>query len=800
MAKDKITQKDVIDDSVIKSISVLNKELQESVKLMSELSKTAIDLNKNFDPKNINDVTSSVESYNKVNQESQQINKDAASTLEKLQDKIKQLNEEEERAKVALAEKRKEIRDKIKAEKESKKSGENLIALLKKQARTEKEAAEQNKKLIALRKQMDVTTKKGAKTVSQINKVIDKNNDLLKENASTFGKQKMNVGNYTDSIKEALGNQEFFGVSINKVGSALKSGAGIIGAVSAVVVGLGRAYASSARGAEDLARASDRLRSIGSSLGNMFADAAGDVGFFDGLLRSLQQQILGLASTIESDLVVGIKSQIRELAILETEQERQKKSLLDAAEVQRQIRDDERNSFEKRKAANEELGRIINERESETVAFQEKILGNLQTLLKFDEGNLEIQQQIKQIEFEIADAREEAQGFRSEMLTNDMALSKEFAANEIELQKTILEGKLATVIEGSAEEIRLKQELINKTKELELQAAGDNEQLQQIAIQKAKNLTDELYRFKLDSKITENESFNELFEEQSEKELELLEEKLDAENELLIEKLEELNEMRAEKYQEDTDNQKASDEEKKASVQSYISFATSQAQRLSDSIIGFVSQELANQQMADIEKAKSKGASEAEIEKIEKEYAQKRKNLALTQAIINTALGVTNALNTQPFMPLGLIMAVLAAAMGAVEIATIASASFYKGTPDSGSQWLDATVGEKGVERINLADGRSFYTPNGPTKMLLPPHSEVVPNHRLQQELAEMQSYGSKRNQHQESQLSKEQHKELINTIKNKKETHLNITENGVSVTAKKGNNFYKYIDRKYRD
>lgn len=64
--------------------------------------------------------------------------------------------------------------------------------------------------------------------------------------------------------------------------------------------------------------------------------------------------------------------------------------------------------------------------------------------------------------------------------------------------------------------------------------------------------------------------------------------------------------------------------------------------------------------------------------KLQKEYAKKQRDVQLTQAIVNTALAVTSALTTQPFI-LGVILAVVAAALGAVEIATISSQQFAKG-------------------------------------------------------------------------------------------------------------------------
>jgi len=793
MATDKITQKEVIDNKVITTFEDLNKVLEQSIKNMTALTTASIELQKNFNPNDIQTLSNAQNEYNTIAAKSSEENKKAATNLEKLREKIKEVNEEEERAKIALQAKRKEIKDRIKAEQEQKRSTESLMTVLKQSAKTEKEATEQNKKLLAIRKQLDVTTTKGAKSVDLINKTIDKNNDLLKNNASQLGKQKMNVGAYKESITDALKEQEVFGISINKVSGMLKSGAGIFGALTAVLVGLGKAYASSARGAEDMARASDRLNTIAKSLGNSLADVGGEAGIFEGVVRNLQQQIFGLAKTIEADLQVGILATIRQLEILEADQERQKKSQLDRAEQLRQIRDEERNSFAERKAANDELASVIAQREEETIAFQQQKLSNYQTLLSLDEGNLEIQRAIKQVEFEIADAREEAQGFRSEQLANDLALSKEYYANELELQSLIIQGEIA----GNQERYNLRKQLIDITKDLELEAAGENEQLRQIAIQKAKNAEAELTRF-VKSNVDQRLQYEiDAFAAKQDLDTEKLEhdiEKWDEDFERYMEQEEQLTDLQINENIKRLQDFIQNIETRKWTWREYVNFATAQAQQLTSSIVSYMTQELDHQQTMDIERARSRGASEEEISKIEKKYAEKRKNIALTQAIINTALAVTNALTVQPFI-LGLVMAVLAAAAGAIEIATISSAKFAKGTKDSGSKGQIAWVGEEGTERINLASGESYLTPNKATLTYLPAHSEVVPNPQLQRELAELQSAGrTKENRNEGTNLN-----EIVKAIKKRDETYINITENGVSVTAKRGNDFYKYIDRKYR-
>lgn len=66
-----------------------------------------------------------------------------------------------------------------------------------------------------------------------------------------------------------------------------------------------------------------------------------------------------------------------------------------------------------------------------------------------------------------------------------------------------------------------------------------------------------------------------------------------------------------------------------------------------------------------------------EEDKINKKYAKKQKNIAIAMAIINTAVGVTKALNMGG--PLGIITGALVAAAGATEIATISSQGMKRG-------------------------------------------------------------------------------------------------------------------------
>jgi len=93
------------------------------------------------------------------------------------------------------------------------------------------------------------------------------------------------------------------------------------------------------------------------------------------------------------------------------------------------------------------------------------------------------------------------------------------------------------------------------------------------------------------------------------------------------------------------------------------------------------------------------GNNEEQKDKIRAKYAKKQKRIAIIQALIGTALAVVNALQTQPFFPLGLIMAGVAAAAGAAQVAGIASQSFAAGGVVYGP--TQALVGEYPGARTN---------------------------------------------------------------------------------------------------
>ena len=96
------------------------------------------------------------------------------------------------------------------------------------------------------------------------------------------------------------------------------------------------------------------------------------------------------------------------------------------AELQRQIRDDISLTFEERIAANEELGRVLDEQFEKEQALANKKVALAELELSRNEDNIDLQIALIDAKTELADLDERITGQRSEQLTNLNALEKEY--------------------------------------------------------------------------------------------------------------------------------------------------------------------------------------------------------------------------------------------------------------------------------------------------------------------------------------------------------------------------------------
>lgn len=134
-----------------------------------------------------------------------------------------------------------------------------------------------------------------------------------------------------------------------------------------------------------------------------------------------------------------------------------------------------------------------------------------------------------------------------------------------------------------------------------------------------------------------------------------------------------------------------------------------------------------------------KRAAEAATAKKNEELEKKKAALKHKQAVwdkansiaqcgISTALAIMNALQMQPF-PVGIAMAAIAGAMGAVQLATILATpipkyakgtDYHKGGP--------AVVGDGGKQEVVMYNGAAYLTPDTPTLVDIPAGASVLPD------------------------------------------------------------------------
>lgn len=109
------------------------------------------------------------------------------------------------------------------------------------------------------------------------------------------------------------------------------------------------------------------------------------------------------------------------------------------AELQRQIRDDVSKSFEERIAANEELGRVLDEQTEAMLKLADISIAAAAAELKLNGDNLDAQVAYQEALNERAAIEAQITGKRSEQLVNLVALEKEQAEIQKENAKTLLE-------------------------------------------------------------------------------------------------------------------------------------------------------------------------------------------------------------------------------------------------------------------------------------------------------------------------------------------------------------------------
>ncbi len=214
-----------LNQSLETTAKVLKSELDKPIKVtlegIADLNDSFVLMNKTMDQSIKLDkaksqaIKSQIEAetkLEKLEQESiktqMQKNKLEAQELKIVKDQIKAEQQAEKQKKKNIVLTREEIKEKIrlqKSQREERKVLADELILQDKQAGTLQKLTAQNRVLRRERDKLNLSTEEGKKRLKEINEELDENNEVIQENSDKLKKQKMNVGNYTESIEKALG-------------------------------------------------------------------------------------------------------------------------------------------------------------------------------------------------------------------------------------------------------------------------------------------------------------------------------------------------------------------------------------------------------------------------------------------------------------------------------------------------------------------------------------------------------------------------------------------------------------------
>lgn len=398
---------------------------------------------------------------------------------------------------------------------------------------------EQRLKLAILKKQwvqQGTETKEGKKRQAELGMEVRKLTDSLKAQEKAVGDNRRNVGNYAESMEEAIESSGgLAGSAINLVKN-MKPLQGVLLGVGAAFTGVVKGMSRTEEGTRNLAKVQGGAKLVWDgflqTLGNWANQAIEATGILDSQNHMVNRMLDSVAKLVTAE---------EDLALAEAKRATREKEFLKLQEDQRQIRDDESLSIQERIAANEELGRLQQEQLEEELELANEALEIAQLRIRVEGDS--IQNQIKEQEAlqRIADIQERINGQQSEQLVNLNSLRREQAALAQEEQKRV-EKEIKEQEKKQAEFIR------------QQEAANDN----------YIELQDELYKLKLTDIEREEqavaEKYDRLFQlaqESGLKEAELAKVQAD-----LIEQQEsEIHAMRMERINAEAEAQKAADEE-----------------------------------------------------------------------------------------------------------------------------------------------------------------------------------------------------------------------------------------------
>lgn len=391
-----------------------------------------------------------------------------------------------------------------------------LNSELGKEAKSLAGAEASNKTLRKARANLNLATKEGKDQLALVNKKIDENTNFMKDNQDAQVKNKMNVGNYTQSIREALGIERAHAVAMQTMIPLQATYNMVVGqstgamklfkialastGIGLIVIALGSLiayFATTQEGADALAKVMTPLKEVMGSVLGVVQKLGGALAklFSGGGISAFLGDVKEVGSNLGKTMKEAV-SRGKEMAALQQNLNKSNASYItDQARLKKE--------FQEQKKISEDTTKTIAEREEaarKAIGVQEEIRKGTVTRLNQEAQLLKLKQmandtsdeekaQLATKLAEIDKALEEEAGKTTEAQNKLNGIVKEGIAKRKEARDAATQSNLA----------RLEQEYALYQEQQRLKAKTDEDELAQLKANAVKEA--EILDFKLNNRL-----------------------------------------------------------------------------------------------------------------------------------------------------------------------------------------------------------------------------------------------------------------------------------------------------------
>jgi hypothetical protein len=576
------------------------------------------------------------------------------------------------------------------------------------------------------------TDKDWQKQIANINKEIDKNNQILKENSSQLGKQKIGIGGYADGIKSAVVSMISFG--------------GVLAIAVGAIDKLYDAFAQTEAGAKFTSEIKEITKT-----------------FLQNLIPSIKQYWQAFfsgdaekAKQVQLDMVKNSADAVRAAGELD-------KLRISQRTINEQNAKDE--------TAIHKL-RIEAAAETSDTAKQLKILTEAE---KLEDDIIQRKKDHLKAEIEQYTILSNARKDNTELL--DILSKKNIELTDLEGDHSLRIAQKIAVDKEKLDKVRIESE--KNYQKIRDDLADHNLKIQQDA---AKGVGDAWK-----NSVSEEKNENDF----KEKELKLFN---ITSKDLGLQHNKDLDDQMAER---EAKSKKEAADRLKIEREKYkiIGDIVNEAEQIENNIVNGKIQKLEQQKDAELSNTKLTADQKTAINNkyakeenaLKRKAAQIEKLEGIFSIAISTAKNVAAASN-----PVMMAMIPWIIAQGVAEAAIVASKplpSYAKGTHYASGG--PSVVSEQGREMIISPSGAISLSPDDPTIMNIERGSKIIPSEETKRIIEAART--TKRNDFEA--VTERRHKELINTIKNKRELILS-SSTGHYITEREGSTYKNYFKR----